>query len=237
MTENEKAYRSAGRRRRARPLDLVHMRHVALDHLRGRSLVLMRSITLLAVALAVAFSSVPADAITPATPDGTGHPSVGILVAEWKTPGVKDRICSGTLIAPRIFLTSAHCDVSDVGVPPDQYWVSFDPVYQFDASTLYQGTFVANPDFIDYHNAGPTGRDPHDVAIVRLNQSPPVTPAALPPAGLLNSLDLTGQSFTTVGYGRTRIDRTKGPKWMRQSSAGRSRNGGPCTQSPSNRKG
>ena len=132
MTENEKAYRSAGRRRRARPLDLVHMRHVALDHLRGRSLVLMRSITLLAVALAVAFSSVPADAITPATPDGTGHPSVGILVAEWKTPGVKDRICSGTLIAPRIFLTSAHCDVSDVGVPPDQYWVSFDPVYQFE---------------------------------------------------------------------------------------------------------
>ena len=79
MTENEKAYRSAGRRRRARPLDLVHMRHVALDHLRGRSLVLMRSITLLAVALAVAFSSVPADAITPATPDGTGHPSVGYL--------------------------------------------------------------------------------------------------------------------------------------------------------------
>ena len=38
-----------------------------------------------------------------------------------------------------------------------------------------------------------------------------MTPAALPPAGLLNSLDLTGQSFTTVGYGRTRIDRTKGP--------------------------
>ena len=163
------------------------------------------------LAVAMALATAPAGATTPATPDGNGHPSVGILVAEWLTPGVKDRICSGTLIAPRVFLTSAHCDVSFSGLPLDQYYVSFDPVYQFDSSTLYRGTFVPNASFIDYHNAGPTGRDPHDVAIVRLDQAPPVTPATLPSEGLLSSLDLSQRSFTAVGYGRTRTDRTEGP--------------------------
>jgi hypothetical protein len=171
----------------------------------------LRGLTLLGVALAVALTATPAGATTPAAPDGNGHPDVGILVAEWLTPGVKDRICSGTLIAPRVFLTAAHCDVSFSGVPLDQYYVSFDPVYQSGASTLYRGTFVPNPSFVDYHNAGPTGRDPHDVAIVRLDQAAPATPATLPSAGLLSSLDLSRQSFTAVGYGRTRIDRTKGP--------------------------
>jgi hypothetical protein len=166
---------------------------------------------MLSVALAASLGASPAGATTPATPDGNEHPNVGILVAEWLTPGVKDRICSGTLIAPRIFLTAAHCDVSFSGLPLDQYYVSFDPVYQFGASTLYRGTFVPNPEFIDYHNAGPTGRNPHDIAIVRLNDPAPPTPATLPPAGLLSSLDLSQQRFTAVGYGRTRIDKTKGP--------------------------
>ena len=52
-----------------------------------------------------------AGAIVPPTPDGNGHPNVGVYVAEWLTPGVKDRVCSGTLVAPRIFLTAAHCEV------------------------------------------------------------------------------------------------------------------------------
>jgi Trypsin len=98
------------------------------------------------------------------------------------------------------------------GLPLDQYYVSFDPVYRFDASTLYRGTFVPNPDHVyDYPYAGTSARDPHDVAIVRLDTPAPATPATLPTAGLLSSLDLRQQRFTTVGYGRTRIDRTKGP--------------------------
>src|SRR5262245_30358120 len=103
-----------------------------------------RRLAPLGAVLAVALTASPAGAITPATPDDNGHPNVGILVAEWLTPGVKDRICSGTLIAPRVFITAAHCDVSFSGLPLDQYYVSFDPVYQFDASTLYKGTFVPN---------------------------------------------------------------------------------------------
>jgi hypothetical protein len=171
----------------------------------------MRALAVVAVVFVAALAAAPVSAVTPATPDGNGHPSVGILVAEYITPGVKDRVCSGTLIAPRVFLTSAHCDLSDLGFPLDQYYVSFDPVYKFDASTLYHGTFVPNPAFRYYHNAGPTGRDPGDIGIVRLDNPAPPTPAKLPAANLLSSRDLHGQQFTTVGYGRTRIDKTKGP--------------------------
>jgi len=154
----------------------------------------------------------PAIAIYPPVADGTGHPNVGILVSEWKTPGVKDRLCTGTLIAPTVFLTSAHCDPASDGIPPDKVWVSFDPVYEFDNSTLYHGTFIPNPNYHDYHAAGATADDPNDIAIVRLDIAPPnVTPATLPTAGLLSNLALRGQSFTVVGYGRTRIDKTKGP--------------------------
>jgi hypothetical protein len=167
--------------------------------------------TVLVVTLAVAaLAVVPAYALFPATADGNGHPNVGILVAEWQTPGVKDRLCTGTLIAPRIFLTAAHCNPAPEA-PVDQVWVSFDPVYTFDDSTLYHGTFVPNPDFYSYSAAGATAKDPNDVAVVVLDEAPPVTPATLPPAGLLSRLDLRGQTFTIVGYGRTRIDKTKGP--------------------------
>ena len=64
---------------------------------------------LLAVILAtagLAAGATPANAITNGQPDGNGHPYVGVLVADYVTPGVKQRFCSGTLVAPRIVLTS-----------------------------------------------------------------------------------------------------------------------------------
>ena len=51
----------------------------------------------------------------------------------------------------------------------------------------------------------------NDLAVVHLDTDPGITPAQLPTAGLLSALDLRGQTFTTVGYGRTRDDKTKGP--------------------------
>ena len=51
-----------------------------------------------------------AQAITFGQPDGNLHPNVGALVADWDpdSPG-PDIFCSGTLIAPTVFLTAAHC--------------------------------------------------------------------------------------------------------------------------------
>jgi len=165
----------------------------------------------LAVILAtagLAAGATPANAITNGQPDGNGHPYVGVLVADYVTPGVKQRFCSGTLVAPRIVLTSGHCPE---GIDP--VWVSFDPVYRAGSSPIYRGTAVVDPEFKDYRAAGAVGAgaDPHDIGVIHLDEAPPITPARLPSAGLLTSMDLRGQTFPTVGYGRTRVDKTKGP--------------------------
>ena len=51
-----------------------------------------------------------AGAITFGQPDGNLHPNVGALLADYDpdSPG-PDILCSGTLIAPTVFLTAAHC--------------------------------------------------------------------------------------------------------------------------------
>src|SRR3954452_18900760 len=55
------------------------------------------------------------------------------------------------------------------------------------------------------------GSDPHDLAVVHLDEAQSITPARLPTSGLLSSLSLRGQTFTAVGYGIIRSDKTKGP--------------------------
>ena len=54
-------------------------------------------------------------------PDGSGHPEVGALLAQQAFSDGTWEECSGTLIAPRVFLTAAHCDegVSRVAVTFD----------------------------------------------------------------------------------------------------------------------
>ena len=58
-----------------------------------------------------------AGAITYGVPDGNGHPEVGALLAQQAFSDGTWEECSGTLIAPKVFLTAAHCDegVSRVG--------------------------------------------------------------------------------------------------------------------------
>jgi hypothetical protein len=72
-------------------------------------------------------------------------------------------------------------------------------------------SFVGNPEF------GSGGAsDTHDIAVVLLRQAPAgITPARLPTAGLLDQLkashQLDEQTFTAVGYGTVREDKTGGP--------------------------
>jgi len=69
--------------------------------------------------------AVGASAITNGAPDGNGHPQVGALLAQQAYPDGTWAACSGTLIAPNVFLTAAHCDegVSRVAVTFDSSYV------------------------------------------------------------------------------------------------------------------
>lgn len=148
--------------------------------------------------LAVAMAS-PALAITYGSPDGSGHPNVGGMVAEWRTAGQKDLVCSGTLISPTVFLTASHCTAYLESLGLSDVWVTFDP--QFDsASKLYHGTMHTNPAYNQAQS------DPGDIAVIVLDKAVKgITPAALPAAGLFDRMKadgtLNGRKFTAVGYG------------------------------------
>jgi secreted trypsin-like serine protease len=169
----------------------------------------------LLVLMTLALTVGAARAITFGQPDGTRHPNVGALLADYDpdSPG-PDIVCSGTLIAPRVFLTAAHCTAFLESEEITQVWVTFAPTYDEDATTtagLLAGTYVTHPEF------GSGGAsDTHDIAVVLLAQAPAgITPAQLPTAGLLDQLktshQLGSQTFTAVGYGTVREDKTGGP--------------------------
>jgi Trypsin len=164
----------------------------------------------LAAALILA-AAAPSGAITFGQPDGNRHPYTGALLADVDpdSPG-PDVFCSGTLIAADVVLTAGHCapSFSRVGV-------TFDPAYDENAASpagIFSGTYVTHPDF---GFSGPGGfSDPHDLAVVLLDVAPGIAPAQLPTEGLLDELGhkaLRSATFTVVGYGTVREDKTGGP--------------------------
>jgi secreted trypsin-like serine protease len=156
--------------------------------------------------LAALWAAAPAGAIVNGQLDGNRHPEVGALIAEFAAPGQKDVLCTGTLIAPKVFLTAGHCTDFLASQGIRDVWVTFDS--QFTArSPLIHGSYVTNPLF----NSGGAS-DTHDQAVVLLDRAARgITPARLPTAGLLDTLDLQAQSFTAVGYGTVRSSATTGP--------------------------
>jgi hypothetical protein len=112
-----------------------------------------------------------------------------------------------------------------------------------DGDPVYRGTFHADP-----AHPGPTS-DPHDIAVVVLdNPVKRITPALLPRAGSLSGLSST-QQFTSVGYGAYEVTSEPGghqylyddvrmvatgtlnsinPSWLRVSMNPSTGNGGTC---------
>jgi hypothetical protein len=159
----------------------------------------------------------PAGAITFGEPDGDLHPNVGALLADHdeESPGL-DILCSGTLISPDVFLTAGHCTSFLESEEITEVWVTFDPEYDEDAvapANIIAGTYVTHP---EYGFSGPGGAsNPHDLAVVLLDEPVAITPAELPTLGLLNETagahGLADETFTAVGYGTVREDKTGGP--------------------------
>ena len=166
-----------------------------------------RIFTVAAVLVLLLILALPASAITFGQPDGNAHPFVGSMVARIPGEGVF-QWCSGTLIAPNVFMTASHCTAPVDGFladnPGAEMLVTFDPTIS-EGGTFYTGTWYTNPAFLTNKGFADTG----DVAVIVLDEAPPgITPATLPTAGLLDQLQashvLKNTRFTAVGYGTVR---------------------------------
>jgi hypothetical protein len=163
----------------------------------------LRAATLLLSGTALLANATPAAAIVNGSVDGDAHPNVGLLAAAIPGVGIYP-VCSGTLIAPTVFLSAAHCTgylqyMRAVMYPDLVAVVTFDPAAS-PWGTFYSGTLYTHP---LYNNSS---SDPADLGVVVLDtEITDIAPAQLPSAGLLDAMNankgLDDQLFVAAGYG------------------------------------
>ena len=155
------------------------------------------------VLLVLLVSVTPAWAIVYGNLDGEGHPNVGLISRLDSNTGNQRAVCTGTLIAPNVFLTAGHCTVFLEQLPLGNVKVSFSADNALNEDLIAVSAIETHPDFGD-NNASNVQ---NDVGILILAESLGIDPAALPSEGFLNDLkaakELKGAIFTVVGYGAT----------------------------------
>jgi secreted trypsin-like serine protease len=119
-------------------------------------------------------------------------------------------ICTGTLIAPNVFLTASHCTVYfEQVLAPAGYTaaVSFDNPIPFADLTSKSTKLVTVTEVVSNPLYNQAQSDSEDIAVLRVDpkQTRGITPAVLPEAGLLDTLSaqngLKDAVFTAAGYG------------------------------------
>jgi secreted trypsin-like serine protease len=158
----------------------------------------LRAATLLLSGTALLANAAPAAAIVNGAPDEDNHPNVGLLAAVIPGEGLS-AVCSGTLIAPRVFLTAGHCTGYLEALGVDWALVTFDAEAS-GGSQFYAGAIYTHPAFSSSQG------DAADLGVVVLYRTPGgIEPAALPTEGLLDEMKASGflnnGRFTAVGYG------------------------------------
>ena len=147
--------------------------------------------------------------ITNGTADASNtFANVGAFVLRRKSDGQVFPICTGTLIAPTVFLTAGHCTIIYPSFANDfTAGVSFGNPIAWGAQTNPQAKVIAATSVITNPEYNQRQSDPADlgVLIVSANDTHGIPLATLPAAGLLDQLKdahaLKNAVFTAVGYG------------------------------------
>lgn len=118
-------------------------------------------------------------------------------------------ICSGTLIAPNVFLTAGHCTAfytQDLAPEGEVAYVSLDQSIPFGSLTSSKTELLPVAHVVTNPNFNVAQSDSGDIGVLILERNVRgVTPATLPACGLLDQLvaqnGLKTATFTNVGYG------------------------------------
>ena len=148
-------------------------------------------------------SASPLLAVNGGALDSANHPAVGFIYGTLSTDACLGQVlgCTGVLVAPTVFLTSAECadsfaNAHQYGYDLKAVWVSFNPSSPFDCSgpsTVQQ--IAVNPAW-DPAAADPAG----NVGVMILADAAAPAPAGLPAEGRIDGLPIT-QIYTVVAYG------------------------------------
>jgi hypothetical protein len=145
---------------------------------------------------------IPAAAVTDGELDGSGHPYVGLMVAQ-DANGIPMWRCSGTLLSSTLFLTAGHC--TEAPAAHVEIWFDADvesgiPANGYPFTGDVGGTPYTHPQY------NPNAFFRYDLGVVVLD-----TPVVMGEYGALPELDVLdgmarrrGQqdvTFTAVGYG------------------------------------
>lgn len=164
------------------------------------------------IAAAMLIAPPPAKAITYGFIDGNNtYSNAGAFIVQRQSDDQVFPICSGTLIAPTVFLTAAHCTefyIQDLAPRGFTALVSFDSPIGFGSLTDLKHTrlipvteAISNPNF----NQSQSDSGDIGVLILPVRSTKGITPATLPTLGLLDQLAAQGTLqdavFTPVGYG------------------------------------
>ena len=138
-------------------------------------------------------------------PTGSLYSNVGALLFDFDKNGVidgDDLFCTGSLIAPDVFLTAGHCVVTPYTPAGSQWYVSFAPdLYAKSIKVIKATGYVYDPQY------GHDQANLHDLALIFLpaGSTKGMTPVKLPRAGALDDMAAKGQlsktMFVNVGYG------------------------------------
>jgi hypothetical protein len=139
------------------------------------------------------------------------YSNTGAFIVKSSTTGRIYPICSGTLIAPNVFLTASHCtsyythELVPLGYTA---YVSFDQSIPFGPLTTQNTNLlpVDNDKVVTNPSYNQAQSDSGDIgALILSSNVNGLTPAALPSCGLLDQLvaqnGLKNAVFTAVGYG------------------------------------
>lgn len=165
-----------------------------------------KSFAILILLIAILIGVMPVSAITNGGPDNGAHPMVGLAVM-YDVDGNPLWRCSGTMIAPRVYLTAGHC--TEAPAASAEIWFQDD----VDASAHYP---FPGPDSIHgsavytHPQYNPGAFYLYDAGVILLDTDGPGPYAQLPTEGILDELaigpDRHETRITAVGYGLQRVN-------------------------------